>query len=292
MAVLAPRISLVVKRPRIVVCAMLVGMLLCGCGTPQPADPHRTPKPVKSGPHNTAVGPGSNRATVSPRGGLPPATTPPAVATASPGPTSSPTVTPTPTPTVVDVTRRSVKPISTTTSKVVYFTFDDGPSSKWTPLILATLARHHAHATFFQLGSEAAAYPDLVRQVRAAGHTIGNHTYDHRSLPGLSSDGARTEIETGPASRCLRPPYGEINESVRGIAATKNLAVVLWDIDTRDWAKPGIDAISDKVLNDVTDGSIILMHDGGGERSETVAALERLLTVLARRGYSFPALQC
>ncbi len=288
---LAPRNSLVLKRSGALVCAILLGFVLYACGAPQTSSHHRRPKSAKTNaPERT--GTVATRATLSPGGGRSTVPTAPPSSSASPRPSTTPTATATPTPTVVDITRRSVKPISAGSSKVVYFTFDDGPSSKWTPQILAILARHKAHATFFELGTEAAAYPDLVRQVRAAGHTVGNHTYDHKSLPGLSSDDVRTEIATGPASRCLRPPYGSVNQRVREIAAEKNLAVVLWDIDPRDWAKPGVDAISNKILADVTDSSIILMHDGGGDRSQTVTALERLLTVLARRGYTFHALDC
>ena len=177
-------------------------------------------------------------------------------------------------------------------SKVLYFTFDDGPSTEWTPAVLKVLAKHNAHATFFALGSEYASYPDLVRQIRAAGHTIGNHTHDHKSLPDLSSEDVLQELKTGPVSRCMRPPYGAVNARVREVVASLGLEVVLWDVDPRDWDRPGASAIESRILEQVGPGSIVLMHDGGGDRSQTVEALESVLTTLAGRGYTFRSLDC
>ncbi|WP_020576909.1 polysaccharide deacetylase family protein [Actinopolymorpha alba] len=177
-------------------------------------------------------------------------------------------------------------------AKVVYLTFDDGPSEKWTPQVLTILAKHKAKATFFQLGSESRRLPDLVRQVRAAGHTIGDHTDVHRNLTKLSSDRIREEIRRGPASRCLRPPYGAVNSRVRKVAAELKQQIVLWDGDTLDWRRPGASKITQRIVKHAQPGAIILMHDGGGNRSQTVAALDPALTKLAKKGYSFKALDC
>ncbi|HZC27214.1 MAG TPA: polysaccharide deacetylase family protein, partial [Actinopolymorphaceae bacterium] len=129
-------------------------------------------------------------------------------------------------------------------------------------------------------------------QVRAAGHTIGNHTYDHKDLTGMSSDEAKKEMQTGPQSRCMRPPYGATNDQVHATASDLNLRVVLWDVDPRDWATPGTDTIVSRVMAGISDGAIILMHDGGGDRSESVAALDELLTKLSAKGYTFQSLDC
>jgi peptidoglycan-N-acetylglucosamine deacetylase len=174
----------------------------------------------------------------------------------------------------------------------MFLTFDDGPSVKYTPQILRVLAKHHAHATFFALGEAANAHPELVKQIRAAGHTIGNHTHDHKSLPKLSDNDARAELQKGPASRCFRPPYGAVNDDVRAIAAELKQEVVLWDADTEDWDRPGADKIEERVLEGVAPGAIVLFHDGGGDRSQTVTALKRLLPQLIEQGYAFEAMPC
>jgi peptidoglycan-N-acetylglucosamine deacetylase len=182
---------------------------------------------------------------------------------------------------------------------VVYLTFDDGPSPDWTPQVLQLLARYRARATFFVLGRSAAAYPELIRRAYAAGHGIGNHTWNHRRLTGLT--GARLAAEVGATSaaiqritgapvRCLRPPYASVDAaSARRIRAL-GLRLVLWDIDTNDWRRPGVGAIAGRVLRRVGSGDVVLLHDGGGNRSQTLAALEQVLAGLSARGFRFGAL--
>jgi peptidoglycan-N-acetylglucosamine deacetylase len=185
-----------------------------------------------------------------------------------------------------------IKRITDTSAKILFLTFDDGPSGKYTPEILRILAKYKAHATFFALGDGFNANSDIVQQIRASGHTIGNHTHDHKSLPDLSDESARAELQEGPASQCFRPPYGAINDDVRKIAGELDQEVVLWDVDTEDWDRPGADKIEERVLDGVEPGAIVLLHDGGGDRSQTVTALERLMPQLVKQGYAFEAMPC
>ncbi|MGW1346695.1 polysaccharide deacetylase family protein [Kribbella sp. NPDC002412] len=176
--------------------------------------------------------------------------------------------------------------------KVLYLTFDDGPQKEWTPKVLQVLAKHRAKATFFVLGREAAAHPDLLALTRAAGHRIGNHTWDHPMLTKLPAEKMRQEILTGVKSKCFRPPFRDTNAHVEAVAASNHQRQVLWDVDTLDWSKPGTAKIERAILQGARPGAIILMHDGGGDRSETVAALDRALTQLTRQGYTYRALPC
>ncbi|GAA2815236.1 polysaccharide deacetylase family protein [Kribbella solani] len=176
--------------------------------------------------------------------------------------------------------------------KVLYLTFDDGPQHVWTPRVLAVLRKHNAHATFFVLGIQVAQFPELVTAERAAGHRVGNHTFDHKTLTLLPEAKIRQEIAGGVRSKCLRPPTGATNAKIQAIAAAYHQRQVLWDVDTRDWEKPGAARVEHAILAGARPGAIILMHDGGGDRSQTVAALDRALTKLSKQGYTYRALPC
>lgn len=176
--------------------------------------------------------------------------------------------------------------------KVLYLTFDDGPQREWTPKVLQVLRKHKAQATFFVLGIQVAQYPELLAAERAAGHHVGNHTWDHKTLTLLPDAKVRQEIATGVKSKCLRPPTGATNAKIAAIAAAYRQRQVLWDVDTKDWEKPGAAHIEHAILAGARPGAIILMHDGGGNRSQTVAALDRALTKLTKLGYTYRALPC
>ena len=205
-----------------------------------------------------------------------------------------PTPTITPTPTAIPPTATPVPP--PVADKVVYLTFDDGPDPKNTPAILATLARYNAQATFFVVGRSAQAFPDLVQAEAAAGHAIGNHTFTHATLNGIGHDGFMREVLAtrdllgGVGVPCLRPPYGAQDAYTQSYAAEAGYSLVMWTLDSGDWKQPGTDIITARVLNNVRDGSIILMHDGGGDRAQTSAALDIILADLTSRGYRFAAL--
>jgi peptidoglycan-N-acetylglucosamine deacetylase len=171
----------------------------------------------------------------------------------------------------------------------VYLTFDDGPS-RYTAGVLEVLTAHHATATFFQLGAQQRLRPAAAGQVRRQGSRIGNHTYDHRDLTTLTAAGIRSELDRGPAAACVRPPYGATNPLVRRIIVARHQRQVLWTVDPRDWSRPGTATIRARALAGVRAGSIILLHDGGGDRSQTLAALPGILDELGRRGYVVAAL--
>jgi peptidoglycan-N-acetylglucosamine deacetylase len=182
---------------------------------------------------------------------------------------------------------------------VVYLTFDDGPTPAHTPEILALLARYRARATFFVVGRNAVAYPSLVRREFAAGHGVGNHTFTHASLPGLGRGRLEREVgstnqairrATGAPARCLRPPYGAIDSASARRVGAFGLRIVTWTLDSNDWRGLGSTAIAGRVLGRVRSGDVVLMHDGGGNRAQTVAALGAVLSSLSARGFRFAAL--
>ncbi|MGZ0151534.1 polysaccharide deacetylase family protein [Kribbella sp. WER1] len=215
--------------------------------------------------------------------------------------TASPSGTPTsaPTPRSTPAKTSSVGPVppNPTTSvasgkKVLFLTFDDGPDPTWTPQVLATLAKYGAHATFFELGEMQSEHPGLRDQVLAAGNAIGSHSISHPQLTKLSAAGRHHQIFDGPHSTCFRPPYGATNAKVRADIKAAGMVQVLWDVDPRDWARPGTSVIAHNILTHAKSGRIVLMHDGGGNRAQTVAALEQVLPVLKAQGYTFPAMNC
>ncbi len=182
---------------------------------------------------------------------------------------------------------------------VVYLTFDDGPHPTWTPRVLELLELYNAPATFFVLGESATRYPEIVERMVAEGHQAENHTFDHVWLDRAPRDlfisqvtAADDALHAAAGGRvdpiaCLRPPYAAMNEHTRDLAAELGKSVVLWSVDTQDWRRPGVGQIVSHVLSNVRPGSIVLMHDGGGDRSQTVGALGAILDGLAARGYTF-----
>ncbi|SEG94526.1 Peptidoglycan/xylan/chitin deacetylase, PgdA/CDA1 family [Thermomonospora echinospora] len=185
--------------------------------------------------------------------------------------------------------------------KVVYLSFDDGPSSGYTPKILNILAKRGVRATFFVLGENVNRYPSLTLRAHERGHSIQNHTWSHPDLRQVSwktftSQVGRTDrvirAQTGYTPRCLRPPYGSVDSKVRSRAGSLGKTVKLWTVDPRDWSRPGSSVIARRVLDNVRPGSIILLHDGGGDRSQTVAALPTILRTLKARGYTFRRMWC
>jgi peptidoglycan-N-acetylglucosamine deacetylase len=195
--------------------------------------------------------------------------------------------------------------------KTLYLTFDDGPSS-YTDQVLDLLKQYSAKATFFLLGQQVKALPaghesdpqagDLrVRRQLAEGHAIANHTWDHTSLQGMSSSKFVEEVQWTEGvlqpygalaknkTHCLRPPYGATDTTTASKARALGYTLVLWSVDPRDWARPGVDAITTNILGNVRDGAIVLMHDGGGDRTQTVSALRGVLASL-KDTYQFLAL--
>src|SRR5213595_1897538 len=182
----------------------------------------------------------------------------------------------------------------------VAITFDDGPDPRWTPKILDILKTANVKAAFFLVGVNAERYPSLVRRIVDDGHEIGNHTYYHPNLALCWPEHIRLELNatqllletiTGRATTLFRPPYAsdtgptQLSElAPLKIAEDLNYLVVLENIDPQDWAKPGADIILRRIKQQRHDGSVILLHDAGGDRSQTVEALPRILDWLHTRG--------
>ena len=178
-------------------------------------------------------------------------------------------------------------------NKEVALTFDDGPSN-FTGGMLDTLKKYDAKATFFALGNQINEFPLPLQRVVAEGHAIGNHTWDHTDLTTLSPKDVRGQLNdnsdafTGrnlPAPKLFRPPYGAINDRVVDEARRAGMLTVMWSLDTNDYKLPAADVMAAQVLAEVEPGSIILMHDGGGDRTTTSAALPIILKGLKKAGY-------
>jgi peptidoglycan/xylan/chitin deacetylase (PgdA/CDA1 family) len=173
--------------------------------------------------------------------------------------------------------------------KVVALTFDDGPSD-YTDDFVRVLAEKDVRATFFEVGQVMPGREEAMRLILAQGSEIGDHTMDHVELPGYAqiADAASRIAAYTHFRPCLfRPPGGAVDEGVIANAGSLGMRTVTWDVDPRDWSTPGTGAIYAGVVGHVQPGSIVLMHDGGGPRGETLAALPRIIDTLRARGYRF-----
>lgn len=171
----------------------------------------------------------------------------------------------------------------------VALTFDDGPSH-YTPAILRALRRSHVHATFFQIGREVRGHRRIERRMLAAGHTLADHSYSHPRLPSrwqLAATRRLIRRYTGFSTCLFRPPYGAVDGRLVHDSFRLKMTTVVWNADPADWRTPGTTAIVRSELRQVRPGSIVIMHDGGGPRRETVAAVPRIVHRLRHRGYRF-----
>ncbi len=178
----------------------------------------------------------------------------------------------------------------------IALTFDDGPHPYYTPIILKILEEYGVKATFFMIGENVGYYPAAAEAVLKAGHEIGNHTNHHRGMKNLSDHEILREIEDCEDAiyslaeyrpTLIRPPEGAMNEQVRRVVGSLDYRIILWDVDTHDWAHTPPDAICRQVLNEIDAGDIILMHDFIGHNSPTPAALRLMIPALLERGYKF-----
>jgi peptidoglycan/xylan/chitin deacetylase (PgdA/CDA1 family) len=175
----------------------------------------------------------------------------------------------------------------------VALTFDDGPSS-YTAGVMAILEKYRAPATFFCIGEQAAQNPTAVADLKAAGFEVEDHSWDHPDLvhlmyPAILSEITRPEQVLGP-TKYFRPPYGYYDLAVREAAATAGMKIVRWDVDTLDWKYPAVASILGHVEAEVKPGAIVLMHDGGGDRSQTVVALPAVIDWLRSQHYTLVTL--
>jgi peptidoglycan/xylan/chitin deacetylase (PgdA/CDA1 family) len=168
--------------------------------------------------------------------------------------------------------------------KRIALTFDDGPSA-YTANVLSVLKHHHAKGTFFEIGDQVSSES---RKVLKSGMELANHSYRHESYPSRASMAAtnsRIRSMTGFEPCLFRPPGGAFNSRVVADARSLGMTTVVWNVDPRDWSTPGSGAIYSRVVSGARPGAIVVMHDGGGNRSETVAALPRIIRTLHGRGY-------
>ncbi|MFJ8040967.1 polysaccharide deacetylase family protein [Kitasatospora sp. NPDC096147] len=214
---------------------------------------------------------------------------------------SAPVAAPSPSPDPVVRVDPSIVHASEEQGKTVNLTIDDGPDPTWTPKVLDLLAQHHAKAVFCMVGPNAQAHPALVKQVVAGGHRLCDHSVHHdtgmdkkplayqqseildaqRMIEQAAGDGAEVQY--------YRAPGGAFTPESRQIAAEHGMRPLGWNVDPDDWKRPGVDAIVAAVQNGMAKGTgpTVLFHDGGGDRSQTYQALERLLPWFEQQGYHY-----
>ncbi|MFG2496629.1 glycosyltransferase [Streptomyces sp. NPDC048441] len=182
-------------------------------------------------------------------------------------------------------------------------TFDDGPDPEWTPKVLDVLKKHHAHGVFFVTGTMASRYPDLVERMVSEGHEVGLHTFNHPDLSYQSSSRIDWELSqnqlalagaAGIRTSLFRPPYSSFSDAMDNASwpVTKHIGgrgylTVVNNTDSEDWKRPGVDEIIRRATPKHGKGAVVLMHDSGGDRSQTVAALDTFLPDLQDKGYHF-----
>ncbi|MBB1246032.1 polysaccharide deacetylase family protein, partial [Streptomyces durbertensis] len=177
----------------------------------------------------------------------------------------------------------------------IALTFDDGPHPVHTPAVLRVLRRYQAPATFFIIGENAAWNPDLIKAINADGHLIANHSWSHPQLNLIPTWRVRRELgrtcdlierALGAPPRFARAPYGAWHGPSLRVCAELGMEPMGWSIDTLDWKEPGSRTIRSRVLDGARPGAVVLAHDGGGDRSQTVDALAHYLPRLIDRGYT------
>ncbi|MER5564057.1 polysaccharide deacetylase family protein [Streptomyces sp. NPDC002506] len=183
--------------------------------------------------------------------------------------------------------------------KSLNITIDDGPDPVWTPKVLEVLKENDVKAVFCMIGPQAKAHPDLVKKVVAAGHKLCDHTVDHNTAMDKKPEGYQSEqildaqrmIEDaagGAKVQYYRAPGGAFSPYSRQLAANHGMRPLGWNVDSKDFERKGANAIVKTVENEVREGRpTVLFHDGGGDRSQTVDALEELLPWMTEQGYGF-----
>ncbi|MFF4015390.1 polysaccharide deacetylase family protein [Streptomyces sp. NPDC001843] len=198
-----------------------------------------------------------------------------------------------------------VKPVDVTIAHAsdkgehgVNITIDDGPDPAWTPQVLDVLREYGVKATFCMVGTQAQAHPDLVKKVVAAGHRLCDHSVSHdttmdkkpeayQSREILDAERMITKASGGVRPMYYRAPGGAFTPYSRKLAASRGMRPLGWNVDSKDFERPGTDAIVATVEQELSNGPTVLFHDAGGDRSQTVEALRRVLPWLKEQGYSF-----
>jgi cellulose synthase/poly-beta-1,6-N-acetylglucosamine synthase-like glycosyltransferase/peptidoglycan/xylan/chitin deacetylase (PgdA/CDA1 family) len=206
---------------------------------------------------------------------------------------------------VIDTRGKSPASLNMPDRRLV-LTFDDGPDPKWTPKVLDVLKKHDAHAVFFVTGTMASRYPDLVDRMVREGHEVGLHTFNHPDLSLQSQRRIDWELSqnqlalagaAGIRTSLFRPPYSSFADAmdnkswpVTEYIGSKGYITIVNNTDSEDWRKPGVDEIIRRAMPKGGEGAIVLMHDSGGDRHQTVEALDRFVPQLKKQGYEFESL--
>ncbi|MBT2657144.1 polysaccharide deacetylase family protein [Bacillus sp. ISL-18] len=182
-----------------------------------------------------------------------------------------------------------------TSQKAVAITFDDGPNPIYTPEVLDIFAKAGGKATFFMIGEQMEKNPEIVKEVAEQGHEIGNHTFSHPKLSELSPADCLSEIErnekiiqelTGQLPVVFRPPYLDYNNDTISILKDKGYPMIgALNMEAQDWEQPGVEHILSASKKCVSNGSILIFHDGFGDRSQTIEAVKKLVFELKSEGY-------
>lgn len=185
--------------------------------------------------------------------------------------------------------------MANTQEKVIALTFDDGPDPIDTPEVLDILKEKNVRATFFVLGQAAHAHPHLLKRIIMEGHEIGNHSFNHdyqqrRLVEEIKLTDQEVFVSTGTHTYFYRPPGGSLSKNQLETVKKNGHTVVLWSVDSKDWRNPGVKQIVDNVNKNVFPGAIILLHDGGYQRTQTVKALGPIIDALRERGYRLTTL--
>ena len=179
--------------------------------------------------------------------------------------------------------------------KVIALTFDDGPWPNTTAKVLDILKKNRIKSTFFVVGQNVKNYPDLTKQIVADGHVIANHTW-HHWYHHMNAQAAAYEVAntgdiiyqtTGVRTRLFRPPGGIMNNGVAAYAKNNKYAVIMWSADSMDYSRPAVPRLMNNIFREAKPGGIVLMHDGGGDRSHTVKALPEIISRFRKQGYEF-----
>lgn len=176
----------------------------------------------------------------------------------------------------------------------IALTFDDGPDAVYTPQLLDICKQYGARCTFFVLGALVGKHKQLIQRMETEGHEVGIHSWWHANYTNLSdsaiaSDLARCRAVLDPLLtrpvRWMRPPYGAVNARVSAAINAAGYHVAMWSIDPRDWTRPGCSVVANRVLSRARDGAVVVMHDGGGNRAGTIAAMRTVIPALQERGF-------
>jgi peptidoglycan/xylan/chitin deacetylase (PgdA/CDA1 family) len=182
--------------------------------------------------------------------------------------------------------------------KVVALTYDDGPSSPYTNQLLDILDRYQVKATFFEIGRKIEKHPEIVPMIVARGHELGNHSYSHTDMMSKPREFLLSEIEKTDKllqelgvkqdSISFRPPFGRRSVVLSYLLSQMHKKLIMWDVNSLDYEKTlTAEDIANRVIDNVRSGSIVLMHDSGGDRSKTLAATQAIVKTLQSKGYAF-----